>query len=233
MTTRIKAWSYSRLSVFEQCKRRAKLAYIDRIPEPERPLPAGKTEHANDRGTRVHDAAERFVKGGIELIPELEKFREEFIKLRELYSKGLVSLEGDWAVDQDWSPVAWKSQDTWLRLKLDALYMYDKGRKGVVIDYKTGKLYGNEIKHAEQGQLYQLAAFMRYPDLEELTVEFWYTDLDEIRTTVYTRAQGLRFLKGFSDRGANFTTTENFPPSPSRFACKWCPYNGTHCDVGV
>lgn len=49
--TKIDAWSYSRLSTFEQCKLRAKLAYIDRIPEPERPLPPGKTEHANDRGT--------------------------------------------------------------------------------------------------------------------------------------------------------------------------------------
>ena len=58
---RIKAWSYSRLVDFEQCKLRAKLKYIDRIPEPARPLPPGKTEHANDRGTRIHDAGERFV----------------------------------------------------------------------------------------------------------------------------------------------------------------------------
>ena len=57
---RIKAWSYSRLADFEQCKLRAKLKYIDRIPEPARPLPPGKTEHANDRGTRIHDAGERF-----------------------------------------------------------------------------------------------------------------------------------------------------------------------------
>ena len=69
---RIKAWSYSRLVDFEQCKLRAKLKYIDRIPEPARPLPPGKTEHANDRGTRIHDAAERFVRGGVELIPELK-----------------------------------------------------------------------------------------------------------------------------------------------------------------
>ena len=81
---KIDAWSYSRLSTFEQCKLRAKLAYIDRIPEPERPLPPGKTEHANDRGTRVHNAAEMFVQGGIELIPELRSFREEFLRLREL-----------------------------------------------------------------------------------------------------------------------------------------------------
>ena len=69
----IKAWSFSRLSIFEQCKLRTKLAYIDRIPEPPRPLPPGKTEHANDRGTRIHDAAERFVRGGAELLEDLQR----------------------------------------------------------------------------------------------------------------------------------------------------------------
>ena len=79
---RIKAWSYSRLVDFEQCKLRAKLKYIDRIPEPARSLPPGKTEHANDRGTRIHDAAERFVRGGVELLPELKSFSTEFHDLQ-------------------------------------------------------------------------------------------------------------------------------------------------------
>ena len=61
----LKTWSYSRLGVFEQCKFRAKLQYVDKIPEPARPLPEGKTEHANDRGTRVHEEAEIFVRGGV------------------------------------------------------------------------------------------------------------------------------------------------------------------------
>jgi hypothetical protein len=47
---RISKVSFSRLQNFEKCKYLAKLMYIDRIPEPERPLPPGKTEHANDRG---------------------------------------------------------------------------------------------------------------------------------------------------------------------------------------
>ena len=58
------------MTTFEQCKFRAKLQYVDKIPEPERPLPPGKTEHANDRGTRIHDAAENFVNRDINLIPE-------------------------------------------------------------------------------------------------------------------------------------------------------------------
>lgn len=230
-----KAWSHSRLNVFEQCKRRAKLAFIDRIPEPPRPLPPGKTEHANDRGTRIHEAAELYVKGNIELIPELGEFREEFEALRALFRAGKVSLEGEWAVDADWMPVHWKSDDVWARIKLDAFVTLTPSH-GVVIDYKTGKLKGNEVKHMEQGQLYQLAAFMRHPEMQTIDVEFWYTDLPDLTHVKYSKKQGLRFLRSYNERGGKMVSATEFPPSPSIFNCKWCPYGpeGTgHCDKGI
>jgi RecB family exonuclease len=233
MKTFIPTWSFSRIQDFEQCKRRAKLKYLDKIPEPERPLPPGKTEHANDRGTRIHDAGERFARGGIELIPELQKFKPEFERLKALYATGNVSLEGEWAMDRSWEPVAWASSDAWLRLKLDAL-VFLSPTEAVAIDYKTGKRYGNEVKHNEQLQLYQLVTFLRYPKLETIHVELWYLDVDELVTVTYTRNQGLRFRRSFENRGNAMTTCTEFPPNPNIFSCKWCPYKGTeHCDKGV
>lgn len=233
MKTFIPTWSFSRIQDFEQCKRRAKLKYLDKIPEPERPLPPGKTEHANDRGTRIHDAGERFARGGIELIPELQKFGPEFERLKALYAAGKVSLEGEWAMDRSWEPVAWASSDAWLRLKLDAL-VFLSPTEAVAIDYKTGKRFGNEVKHNEQLQLYQLVTFLRYPKLETIHVELWYLDVDELVTVTYTRNQGLRFRRSFENRGDAMTTCVEFPPNPNIFSCKWCPYKGTeHCDKGV
>jgi RecB family exonuclease len=233
MKTFIPTWSFSRIQDFEQCKRRAKLKYLDKIPEPERPLPPGKTEHANDRGTRIHDAGERFARGGIELIPELQKFKPEFERLKALYATGNVSLEGEWAMDRSWEPVAWASSDAWLRLKLDAL-VFLSPTEAVAIDYKTGKRFGNEVKHNEQLQLYQLVTFLRYPKLETIHVELWYLDVDELVTVTYTRNQGLRFRRSFENRGNAMTTCTEFPPNPNIFSCKWCPYKGTeHCDKGV
>jgi len=234
----IKAGSYTRLSTFESCNLRAKFAYIDKIPEPERPLPPGKTEHANDRGSRLHTAAELFVKGGTELIPELSKFEVEFKKLRELYKAGQVSLEGDWAFRKDWVAVPWMSADVWLRVKLDAI-AFMSPEYAVVIDYKSGKRFGNEIKHGEQCQLYQLASFIRYPKIKKITTELYYLDLDELVSQTYTRDQGLRFLSGFEKRFEKLNSEEEFPASPSRFACRWCPYRseeagGTnHCRLDL
>ena len=234
----IKAASHSRLVVFETCKFQAKLKYIDKIPEPERPLPPGKTEHANDRGTRIHTGAELFVKGGVELIDELKDFEPEFQRLKTLFAQGKVSLEGEWAFDKDWEPVAWMSSDAKWRIKLDACAFLTKAH-AAVIDYKSGKRWGNEVKHGEQMQLYVLAAFLKYPHLEKVTVELWYTDLNELIPMTYTQAQSLRFLKGFENRAQAMFDEEVFKPNPTTFTCRYCAYKpkekgGTgDCGVGV
>jgi CRISPR/Cas system-associated exonuclease Cas4 (RecB family) len=231
----ISTWSFSRLSIYEQCPYRAKLAFVDKIPEPPRVLKPGQTEFANDRGTRVHEAAEFYVRGEAELIPELEAFSAELKELRKQYKAGKVSLEGEWGFDKDWTPVAWNSSDVWARVKLDALYFKSKTH-AVVIDYKTGKKVGNEIKHAEQTQLYQLATFIRYPEIMNIDVELWYLDKDDTSHMSFTRDQGLRFFKRFNDAGVKMTCAENFPKNRNKFSCRWCPYGpkGTgDCPDGV
>lgn len=232
----IKSWSFSRLTEFEKCKYRAKLLFLDKIKEPERPLPVGKTEQANDRGTRIHTAAELYIKSEnrIELAPELLAFKEEFDKLRELYAEGKVSLEGEWAFNEAWEPVGWFSSDTWARVKLDAHVLLEPTH-ALVIDYKTGRKSGNEVKHADQGALYQLSTFLRNPELTKVTVEFWYPDQDDMSRQVYTREQGMRHFKRFNERAVTMTTCEKFPPNPNAYTCKWCflgPKGSGVCKVG-
>ena len=234
----IKAWSSSRLSVYETCPQRAKLQCIDRIKEPDRgPPPKGLKEWHNDRGTRIHDYAEDFVRGNVtELIPELKDFKHELEVLRTQFKDGNVILEQMWCYNDAWQPVGDRDfAATWLRVKLDAL-LFLKEDEAVVIDYKTGKKFGNEVKHAEQCQLYTVGAFQRYPKLEIVHTELWYTDQDHITSMTFTRKQGLRFLKGFDDRGKSMTRAVQFPAKANKFNCKWCPYGpkGTgHCAVGV
>lgn len=235
----INSWSHSRLVDFEKCKYLAFLKYDKRIPEPERPLPPGKTEHANDRGTRVHEAAEHFVSNvRDDLTPELRSFEHEFDALRNLYDRGMVSLEGEWGYDQGWEPTDWKT--AWLRMKLDAL-VFLSDYEAVAIDYKTGKKFGNEIKHGEQLMLYQLATFLRYPKLEVVHTELWYVDQDDLTCRTFSREQGLRFKQAWDRRGTAITTAVEFPANPNRFSCQYCPYgapengfaNGTgHCLAG-
>lgn len=219
----VKAWSFSRLVDYETCPYKLQLKVVDRVPEPERPLPPGRTEHPLDRGTRVHKAAEDYITGSIELVSELAPFASEFDRLKALYQGGQVSLEGEWAYDKDWNPTSWMSDSAWARIKLDAL-VHLTPTHGVVLDYKTGKKVGNEVKHADQMQLYQLSAFMRYPKLEKITIELWYTDQDAISRMDFSRDQGLRFFKNFDDRARKMTSDEELRPRPNKFVCGRCPY---------
>lgn len=231
----VNSWSHSKTVDFEKCKRMFWLKHDQRIPEPERPLPSGKSEHANDRGTRVHDSCELYVNGtSDELCPEAEKhFGPQLDLLRVMHQDGIVSLEGEWAMDRDWNPADWKAG--WLRLKLDALVFFSD-TEALVIDYKTGRKFGNEIKHGEQLQLYQLVTFLRYPQLEKVTAELWYLDQNEVTSREFTRAQGLRFRDNWARRGTVITGCNEFPPNPNIYSCQYCGYGpwGTgHCEVGV
>lgn len=230
----ISSWSHSKLGDFEKCKFLAWLKHDQKIPEPERPLPPGKTEHANDRGTRVHTACEEYVNGSQdEMIPEMLKFADHLTVLRTLYKDGLVSLEGEWGIDREWNVADWRT--AWQRAKLDAM-VFHSDTEATIIDYKTGRKFGNEIKHGEQLMLYQLLAFMRYPKLERVHAALWYMDHGEVTERLFTRSQGLRFKDNFHRRGAAITDCTAFPPNPNVHSCKWCPYGpkGTgHCAVGV
>ncbi len=230
----ISSWSHSKLGDFEKCKFLAWLKHDQKIPEPERPLKPGQTEHANDRGTRIHQHAEDYVTGKVDAqIPEMREFAQEFDHLRRLYPSGIVSLEGEWAVNRDWVPTDWRTG--WHRSKVDAIVLPNNW-SAIVIDYKSGKRFGNEVKHSEQTQLYALNAVLRYPEIEEVTTELWYLDVKELTSATFTRAQILRFKPNFDRRGHAVTDCTDFPPNPNVYSCKWCqygPWNGGQCQVGV
>lgn len=224
---RITTGSHSRLVIFEQCKHRANLKYAQRIPEPERALLPGKTEHANDRGTRIHNNAELFMKGKAKLTPELFTFRPEMEELHRRYKLKQAIAEDEWGMTADWEPCAWNAKEVWLRLKLDFL-VFLSGEEAVVIDLKTGRRQGNEVKHAEQTNLYQLVTFLRYAKLNTVHTELWYPDVNELHSQTYHRDQGLRYLRNWNNRLTRMTayqfTDERTDANPSMFTCKWCMY---------
>lgn len=208
-------WSFSRLTVYESCAYRARLASIDKVPDLQ-------PKTAADRGTAIHQEAEDYVTGKAALTANLRHFNEDLTSLARHYAEGRVVCEEEWGFDNHWRVASWKS--AWLRLKCDAVCHLTK-QHVAVIDYKTGKRFGNEIKHAEQLQLYALCALIRYPDVEQVTCELWYIDHNELASFVMHRRQLSRYLKIFDQRGVRLTTDTTFKPNPNIFSCKYCPYS--------
>jgi len=227
MELRITAGSFSRMAVYKECPKRTKIQYIDKIPPLERPAPPKGKEHANDRGSRIHDAAELYVKGEGPFVTEMLNFEEQFKALKLAYEQQTeqqpVYTEQLWTFDDVWEPTDPEVGPIWLRVILDALE-FTSSTSANVIDYKTGKRVNNQVKHAQQGQLYMLAAFLRYPQLEEIEVQFWYLDQSETYRMTYTREQGLRFLSYWNKKMLEMTSDYEFKASPSKWTCRFCPY---------
>jgi len=233
----ISAASYSRLNVFAQCKYRVKLAYLDKIPEPDRGAPPNGKEWPNDRGSRIHNEAEHYVKGNLDHVPtECKKFTHELNKLRSLYQAGKVTTEQTWYFDNNWAPIDGATyNEIALRVICDVI-VFTSDTTAVIIDYKTGRKFGNEVSHAQQLQLYQLAAFLKYPKLETIDSEIYYFDQDELVSMHFTRAQGLRFFRVWDEKIKTMFACTNFKPNANKFSCRWCPYRQDRsgdCSFGV
>ncbi len=224
----IPAWSHSTLKTFETCAYRSYIAKVKRIAEDFGP--------AAKRGSEIHEQAEHYVNGTLGEMPDtLNKFTKQFEHLRKLYNDSKVELEGEWGFTIEWEACHWMAPDVWARIKLDAI-VHENETSARVIDYKTGRQFGNEIGHGQQALTYAIGSFLRYPKLQHVQTELWYLDHGTVTEHSYTRDQALLFLPKLHERAMVMTTAEKFPPNPSKTNCKWCSYkNGEEpaCQWGI
>ena len=212
----IPTWSYSALKDYEKCPHRSYLKKVKKIEDPSGP--------AAKRGNEIHEQAEHYINGTIGEMPDtLKKFESSFKEFRELYSAACVTVEEDWGFTKDWEPCGWTAPDVWARIKIDAFVEQDQ-TSARVIDFKTGKKWGNEITHSMQCLLYAIGAFYRIPQLEFIQTELWYLDKKETMEKSYSREQAMVFAPNFQKRAVDMTSATTFPPTPSINACKWCSY---------
>jgi RecB family exonuclease len=227
-------WSFSALVDYEACPLRFKFKKIDRVKEPPRP-----PDNPLERGNRVHDHLERYVKGelpslsGIEA-REIKAFQDALLHARDLYATGLAAVEENWWFDEDWSIC--DRDSVWLWSKLDLNVRDEANGLSVVVDYKTGKSLYKAIDHAQQMQLYAAATALRQAWADKIVVELWYVDEGHAKAQIYTREQALSFVGRFDLRARQIYADKYFRPNPNKVTCRYCPYgprvNG-HCPVGV
>lgn len=230
----VPAWSFSVLQDFEECPHRVQLAKVKKVEQDRGP--------AANRGNVVHEGAERYIQGKTnhprDGIPseDLGKPGNKLFnaqmplldKLRERYAKGEVEVEQQWGFDLHWQSTGYFDKNIWARMKLDVLH-HESETSAYMIDWKTGRKFGNELKHGSQGICYAVGAFNRYPALEHLTCEFNYLDHDQTFAKVFTRQRTHFLQKRLTERAMKLTTAKVFPPKPSKKACKYCPVKA-HCE---
>lgn len=220
----VPAWSFSQLKKFEECPYRVYLSKVEKHPEP--------SSTAAERGTMLHDLAEDYIRGnsGEEVPRELEKLHMQYHELHDAYQANpeQFELEQDWGFTALWQPTGWFAPDIWARMKLDVFWR--EGSSAHIIDHKSGRKFGNELKHSDQGLQYAVGAFKRYPTLEYAKVSFYYFDKGEVMTKAFSRDRAMVFLPRIEQRAfalTNATQEQLTRPKPSKNNCKFCPHAET------
>ncbi len=205
---KITSWSYSRLSTYEQCPRKAKYLYIEKKKEPGSP--------AMERGSEIHKMAEKFVSGTLAKLPvELKAYAAEFKDLK----KQNAACEDQWAFNEHWFPTEWFGKDAWCRTVLDIWFV--KKDVLVLIDLKTGKIRDG---YEDQLSLYALAGFSHEPNIKEVHAQLWYLDQGETKDHVFKLADVPKLKKDWKKRVTPMLNDVNYAPRPSGL-CRWCHFS--------
>lgn len=208
-------WSFSRLKSFEQCPRQF---YYEKVLKQ---YPVKETE-AMRYGTAVHEAAEFFIRDGVEvptkygyIIPLLQKLQQfDGEKLCE-YEMGLTA---------DLEPCATDAEDVWFRGIADLVILNKHKSEAKVIDYKTGK----SARYADKGQLelMALAIFKHFPEIDTVKAGLLFVVCDKFVKDTYTRDQErdlwAKWLTKYS-RMEKAYETDVWNANPSGLCRKHCP----------
>lgn len=224
------SWSFSALRDYERCP------FVIQLKANKAPRP----EEEENRGTILHRYAEQYIKGEIDNLPAgLKKFDTEFERLREVYPTGRLSVEQSWGFDALWQPVDWFAKDIQLRVQIDVLErLEEEPDTALVLDWKSGKSWGNEIMHAQQLQLYAIATMMKFPDIHHVVAQDYYLDEGKVKKKAFHRDEKFDLLfEKWSERAEKMLTDDEPRARPNRMNCRFCNYGVTKgsgaCDFAV
>lgn len=214
----VKTWSFSSLTKFEQCPYAVYLGKIEGFKEPAGP--------AADRGSRIHSELEDYVQGVTGKFPSdvHKNLRDYADAMRAEFDEGQIEIEQEWTFDKEWNICEPKTPAVWAIFKCDVV-KHESDTSIRIIDWKSGKIFGNELKHGTQGMFYAIAALLRYASVEYVQVDFAYVDHGQVVTrSTMTRNELPHFLPRLTKRALQMTQAAHFPPNPSKHNCRWCRY---------
>jgi CRISPR/Cas system-associated exonuclease Cas4 (RecB family) len=210
----MKSWSFTKLLNFEKCPHMVTFPYR-----------AADNEHTL-RGTEVHNTIEQAIKNKTPCEYD-GKFPIQQVAVLPNYT------EPKWGFTKNWRFVGSDIEGRWVLIKPDLVYYL--GDTAVVVDYKTGKKDGNELKHRQQLQLYAIAAaLIAGEEIEFVRLELWYIDLSEIVVVAPQLSRGAVLNKAdrWKERALKLTEATEFPAKPNKSNCRFC-WENDRCEFAV
>lgn len=223
----IERYSYSKLSVYEQCPFRYKLEYIDKIPQPD----CDRT--ALIKGSKIHSILEKIEDFVYSPKGEYHDIVKNFMNSelgKDILSKPSIR-EHEIKLDENFlANDSLKRDETRFVGYIDRINL-SKGSDAEVelIDYKTGKYKDPIYQDYAQLIYYGIYIFDKYKDIEKLKLRFVYVEHSLENTLMLERKTINIHLNKLKSKIQKIETDSVFKKCVTKL-CDWCPYKDNHCN---
>jgi len=216
-------YSYSRLSLHDQCPRKFKYSYIDKLER-------GPTDRtALLKGGAVHSILENYPNR------TTHKLAHKYHHIVDKFLNGEVSQKyfGDvsfmnevsFGLTEELEPTTYGDKKALFRGKIDRVQVIDNLL--YLCDWKTGKYREERFQDFRQLLFYAIYFFRRYPNINKIKICYVYVEHDLENEMILDREYLFNYVKQLTDIIIATESDREFPKSPSRL-CDWCDYQ-QHC----
>jgi hypothetical protein len=212
MTEIVLTHSYSSIKMYDNCPKRY---YHQRIAK-------HVTEQAGEAtvyGERLHKMLEDRLRDDVDLPPEAAAYAPLVDAVLRTSANGVLMVEQEMTLNRQLKPTGWWAEDAWMRSKLDVLVL--KGRKAVVLDWKTGK----RRPDFNQLELFALQVFAHHKDIDEVSSGFIWLKDQAIDRNTYSRNNIGELWSNLLNKVSRIERSldnDDWPAKPSGL-CRFCP----------
>ena len=204
-------WSYSSLKEYQNCpKKYHEIRVLKNYTVKE-------TEQMR-YGTEVHKALEDYVRDGVELAKNYQRFKPFVDKLISI--PGEKYCEYEMALTYNREPCDFNSEDRWVRGIADLVIV--DGDYAFIVDYKTGS---NKYPDPKQLRLMALMLFTYFPDVQKIKAGLLFVMKNSFVSEEYLRKDMDKSWAMFEQplkRLESSYDNDKWQANPTPL-CKWCP----------
>ena len=206
------SWSYSALDLFKQCPHKYYRLRIKKdVVEPYQ-------EHLHF-GTKVHSAAEHYIKDGAPIPPEYRDMLAPIQKFKDMEGEKLCEYR--MGLTRDLQACKFGAKDVWWRGIADLIVL--RGDKAYIVDYKTSK--SSQYADTKQLEILSLGVFKHFPQVKKVKAGLLFVVANDFVTTEYEQEQaGTYWTKWIEDvnRLEKAVELDVWNPRPNFTCSQWC-----------
>lgn len=242
-------YSYSAIDWFLKCPLYFKLKRIKKAKEADNPLMRiGRVAHDVFGDYSQHCVENSLPTDVDKLVNIVDNYRgelpdNEWQEVKQLaqnfgqthvFSPGSneeIMVEERLAFDESWELLDdWFHNETFFRAIMDKFHIEEaqKGRTGVITDYKTGwKVPAqSQVEDSLQLKIYAYIGSLLFPEVERFLVRLDFVRYNTIRKSVYSREEAESFGDIIMNYIEKIEETEKFKANPGGKHCELCGFSG-------